>query len=368
MNVKGRNALATRIVLLSACFLLAAAMAALMPIPLLYVDGARMLQATPALTVFGGSFEASAYLFAPLFDLLRHAGVRLDAYGHVFNDDQLIVNVMFGGLFFGGIAVQVIGWRLRTDVRNMVGFVFFTLTLSPFFFCISKELVPAVLAVMVLMACRLGLLSVRGMMLAYIAMIAVCGLYFRVYYLLFALLLLLNWTSVRRGKTLALLYLLGAIALVVLYNKLPLDLINKGRADYLDGVSNSRIQYLLPDDNGVGFVGNRCITLLQLLFPVSLLTVGLSYLPYVILQCLLTWLMFKRLMDPERGLRALAAHAVLAFTIVGALFEPDFGSYFRHKVGILPFLLLIVVRFEWTDRRPGEKRRFAWHQGVSGAG
>jgi hypothetical protein len=356
MNVEARNALAMRIVLLCACFLLAAAMAAFMPIPLLYVDGVRMLQATPALSVFGGSFEASAYLFGPLFDVLRNAGVRLDTYGHVFNDDQLIVNVVFGGLFFSGVMLQVIGWRLCTDARNIASFVFFTLALSPFFFCISKELVPAWLAVMVLMMYRYGLLSVRGMMLAYIALVAVCGLYFRVYYLLFALLLWLNWTLIGHRKTLLLLYLLGAVALVVLYSKLPLDLINKGRADYLDGVSNSRIQYLLPDDNGVGFVGNRCITLLQLLFPISLLSVGLSYLPYVIMQCLLTWLMFKRLMDPQGGMRTLAAHVVLAFTIVGALFEPDFGSYFRHKVGVLPFLLLIVARFEWIDRRPPAKR------------
>jgi hypothetical protein len=359
MNIEARNALATRIVLLCMGFPLAAAMAGLMPIPLLYVDGARMLQTTPAWTTFGGSYEASAYLFGPLFDLLRDAGVRLDAYGHVFNDDQLIVNMVFGGMFFAGVAVQVIGWRLHTGVRNIASFAFFTVALSPFFFCISKELVPAWLAVMVLMMYRCGLLSLRSMMLAYIALVAVCGLYFRVYYLLFAPLLLFHWILDQRRKTLVLLYLLGAIALVVLYNKLPLDLINSGRAYYLEGVSNSRIQYLLPDDNGIGFVGNRCITFLQLLFPVSLLAISVSYLPYVILQCLLTWMMFKRLMDPERGLRTLAAHAVLAFTVVGALFEPDFGSYFRHKVGVLPFLLLVVARFEWADRRPPSARRLA---------
>jgi hypothetical protein len=367
MNVETRHALAMRIVLLCMCFLFAAAMAALMPIPLLYVDGARIVQATPVWTAFGSSYEASAYLFAPLFDLLRDAGVRLQAYGHVFNDDQLIVNMMFGGLFFAGVVVQVIGWRLHTDVRNIASFVFFTLALSPFFFCISKELVPAWLAVMVLMMYRFGLLSVRGMMLVYIALVALCGVYFRVYYLLFAPLLLLHWSLDRRRKILVLLYLLGAVALIALYNKLPLDLINIGRAEYLDGVSNSRIRYPLPDDSGIHFVGNRLVTFLQLLFPVSLLAIGPSYLPYVILQCLLTWLMFKRLIDPERGLPTLAAHTVLVFTIVGTLFEPDFGSYFRHKVGVLPFLLLVVARFEWAERRSPSKRRPALQRETSHA-
>ncbi|MGC1548962.1 MAG: hypothetical protein WA777_10575 [Rhodanobacter sp.] len=368
MDVESRNALATRIVLLCACFLLSAMMAGLMPIPLLYVDGINILQTKPDLTVFGSSYEASAYLFAPLFDLLRDFGVRLNAYGRLFNDDQFIVNVVFGAMFFFGIALQVLGCRLRTDFRNIVSFTFFTVILSPFFFCISKELVPAWLAIMVLVMYRSGMLSLRGMFMAYIALVALCGLYFRVYYLLFALLLLLNWSLDRHRKVLVLAYVLGAMVLVVVYNKLPLDLINKGRADYLDGVSNSRIQYLLPDDNGVGFVGNRFITLLQLFVPISLLTIGLSYLPYVILQCILTWVMFKRLMDPDRGLRTFAAHVVFAFTVVGALFEPDFGSYFRHKVGILPFLLLIVAEFEWMDRRsPCSQNGLERNQGTSHA-
>jgi hypothetical protein len=228
--------------------------------------------------------------------------------------------------------------------------------------------VPAWLAVAVLMAYRSGLLSFRGMFAAYVVSLALCGLYFRIYYLLFAALLALNWSLDRHRKMLVLTYLLGAILLVLIHNKLPLDLINKGRADYLDGVSNSRIQYLLPDDSGIGFVGNRLITLLQLLAPVSLLANGLSYLPYVILQCLLTWMMFKRLMDPDRGLCTLGAHVLFAFTVVGALFEPDFGSYFRHKVGVLPFLLLIVAEFEWISSRVmPSKKKLEQTQGVSRA-
>ncbi|GLQ50822.1 hypothetical protein ACFFJT_05920 [Dyella flava] len=367
MDIEGRNALATRIVLLCLCFLLSAAVAGLMPIPLLYVDGITILQTRPNLAVFGSSYEASAYLFAPLFDLFRDVGVRLDAYGRVFDDNQFIVNVSFGALFFAGIALQVFGWRLRADYSNTLRFAFFTIVLSPFFFCISKELLPAWLAVAVLMLHRSGTLGRRGMFIAYVALMALCGLYFRVYYLLFAALLPLHWMLDRRRKLLALVYLLGAVVVAVAHNKLPLDLIIKGRADYLGDVSNSRIQYLLPDDSGIGFIGNRFITLLQLLFPVTLLSVGLSYLPYVILQCLLTRLMFKRLMDPQRGLRTLAAHALLTFTIVGALFEPDFGSYFRHKVSVLPFLLLIVAEFEWMDRCPLARGRLKRHRGIAHA-
>lgn len=358
MDVESRNAMAARIVLLCSCFLLSMAMAGLMPIPLLYVDGIHILHTTPDLTVFGSSYEASAYLFAPLFALLRDFGVRLDTYGLVFNDDQFIVNVVFGSLFLLGVALQVLRYRLRMDYRNVASVGFFTLVLSPFFFCISKELVPAWLGVAVLMAHRSGLLSRRGMSIAYVALMGLCGVYFRVYYLLFALLLTLHWSLDRRRKLLVLAYLLGAVVLIVLYSRLPLELINKGRADYLDGVSNSRIQYVLADDNGLGFVGNRLITLLQLLMPVSLLAISLSYLPYVILQCLLTGMMFRRLMDPERGLRTLAAHALLAFTLIGALFEPDFGSYFRHKIGLLPFLLLVVAEFEWMGRSsPASRHR-----------
>jgi hypothetical protein len=55
----------------------------------------------------------------------------------------------------------------------------------------------------------------------------------------------------------------------------------------------------------------------------------------------------------------MAAAAVLGFTIVGALFEPDFGSYFRHKVNVLPFLLLLVVDFKRVDRFDRSMMRYA---------
>ncbi|GLQ97896.1 hypothetical protein [Dyella mobilis] len=350
MNVERRNALATRIVLLCLCFLSACIMAGLKPIPLLYVDGISILQTKLALTAFGSSYEASAYLLSPLFDVLRTFGVRLDGYGQVFDDDQFIVNVLFGGMFFLGVAVVAMSLRVRSNLVNVVSFGFFLLALSPFFFCISKELVPAWVAVVALTTHRLGWLGRRGMFAFYVGLILLCGFYFRIYYLCFAGLLWLNWTMDGRRKNLLLFYLLGAGALVVLYDKLPLDLINKGRASYLEGVSNSRIRYLFPDNNGIGFVSNRVLTLLQLLLPVSLLAISPSYLPYVVLQCLLTWMTLRQLRYPSRDLRSMAAHVLLAFTIVGALFEPDFGSYFRHKIGVLPFLLLVVADFEWKGR------------------
>jgi hypothetical protein len=349
MSAAGRNALATRIVLLMVSFAASSVLSALLPLlwhDKLYIDGLTIVRAAPAMEPFGSSYASTAFMLRPVFAFVGAMGIRLQDYGLLYDTDLLIVNGVFGSFFFLGIAIMVMHWKLRVDARNLARFAFTVVLLSPFFFCITKELVLFALTVGILAAHYAGWFGRRAMIAVYVLAVMLCGVYFRIYYMAFAGLMVLHLMLWRRRTWLLLVYVLAAVALVALHDKLPLDLLNKGRAVYLEASSASRIHYYFDDGSGMGFLANRTVTLCMLLVPVNLLSISASYAPFVLMQCWITWKVLRQFMRPQGADKRMAASAVLAFTMVSALFEPDFGSYFRHKVNVLPFMLLLVADFE----------------------
>ena len=212
MAADGLQRLVARLNLLLCCFLAGAAIAALIPLlwhDKLYIDGLTIIRTPPRLQWFGNSYGAAAYLLHPLLQLLAALGIRLDDYGLRHSDDLVLANLAFGSLFLAGIASFALRWRLCTDTWNMaLCFVLVTL-LSPFLFCISKELIPFAVMCAALGLYRCGVLGLRGCALAYAAAMALCGLYFRVYYLAYAALFLYNFALWRHRR----LWLAGCVAM-----------------------------------------------------------------------------------------------------------------------------------------------------------
>ena len=357
MNVEQRSALSLRIVLLVSCSVAAAGFAAAIPWlwhDKLYIDGLTIVQAYPELKPFGSSFAASAYLLSPILDAMRAMGLALDSYGLLINDDLFIINCLFGGMFLLGIGLFALGWRLRADTPSTVSFFAFVVLFAPFYFCITKEWIPFAMTFVALLGYRCGVTGIRGTLAFYAIALLVCGLFFRTYYMACAVLMVFNMALWRRRRWLLAGYLVSAVLLVFMHDSLPLELINKGRASYLQNVSASRIEYYFDDGSGMGFLANRALTLGMLLLPVNLLAVSLSYVPFVVVQVYLTIKMAGELLRPRSDIRTMAAAAILSFTSVSALYEPDFGSYFRHKVGVMLFMLLLVTEYDW---RPTKKAK-----------
>ena len=351
------RALAGRVLVLLMCFVASMAFAAVIPLlwhDKLYVDGLTILRTQGALEPFGSSFASTAYLLSPVLDGMRSLGIDLDGYGVAYTDDLLLANGIFGGLFYVGMAVLVLQWRLRVDYRNVLVFAACVVLLAPFYFNITKELVLFVPTLFALALFRAGVLSFRGLLVLCVIILVVCGIYFRIYYLAFAVLLPVQWLLLKRGKALLALYLVAALMVVLFHDHLPLDLIRKGRALYLEGVSASRIVYPFDDAGGIGFLLNRAITFGWMLAPLNLLLISPTYAPFVLFQMYLMWRMIAAFRQPEKNVQSFAACAVLAFTMVSALFEPDYGSYFRHKISVLPFILLLIADFQWdrTEKEP----------------
>jgi len=116
---------------------------------------------------------------------------------------------------------------------------------------------------------------------------------------------------------------------------------------------DTRIQYLIPDTSGIHFLINRVATLGQMLVPLELTILSLSYAPFILLQLILTYRIWRGLSGRPGMFHLLA--------ITQAVFGPHFGLYFPHKVAILSFLIILLsnapansfrVRARNRERRP----------------
>jgi hypothetical protein len=120
----------------------------------------------------------------------------------------------------------------------------------------------------------------------------------------------------------------------------------------------SRIAYIWNDEAPVGFVMNHGLGFLRLSFPVELLLKSPAYGVFVIFKCAVSIMVIRSLRRKgTKSHQKMCAHAIIAFTAIQALFEPDFGSAYRHFMIVLPFVYLLYVANWLTSRRPSNPGR-----------
>lgn len=318
-----------------------------------YVDGLTIIRSQPSFDAFGSSFNSSAFLLRPWIALADALGGQVSSYGSKYEDGLLITNAVFGLSFLLVLVWFIVTYAPVLGWINVFSLVAATVLLAPFYFCVTKELVTFLASVLPLAiwARRPG----RGWLglACYVASMVFLGVYFRAYYLLFAVVLSVNLMALRRTWVGILVYGCALLLVLLLFKRLPWELLNKGRADYLEGVSASRIEYYLSDGHVAGFLGNRLLAFVTMMFPLNLLARSPAYAPFVFLQVWLSIRLIANLRAGVTGVVGFSCHTVLAFTLVQALFEPDYGSYFRHRVGLLLFMLLVLCRFSHVPRGDG---------------
>lgn len=369
-NLSARDRFAVVWLLIAVVALAAMAFSAIVPMmwhEKFYIDGLTIIQSTPSFQAFNSSFNSAAFLLQPWIAAAKLLGGQVNNYGSQYNFDLIVTNGVFGVttlLIFAWFALR---YQPVISFNNLVALAMAMVLLAPFYFCVTKELITLIGSVI-----PLAIWSRRpdrtGMGLAiYVISMAFLGVYFRAYYLLYAVVLCVNLLSMRRLSTTLIIYGGALLVIWILFKRLPWDLLTKGRADYLEGVSASRIEYYLSDDGFIGFIGNRALAFLTMLFPVNLMFRSPAYTPFVFLQIWISIRMFVLLKGKATGLVAFANHAILAFTMVQALFEPDYGSYFRHRVGLLLFILIVLCRFSKLPHFEGfsRKKRVAGADGTA---
>lgn len=374
---------AQRLLFVILAFLLALGFASGLPhlldVMTLYIDGRKIYVAEPSMGIEATSFQVAAFLLLPLVEILELAGVDLETYGRYLDYDLYLANTAFGVVSFFLVGAVMLAYGIpRARGWDAVAILALLVLLAPFVFVVSKEIVPLAVAAILLVLARAGDWPAKTVAVQFAITLIVLAQYFRAYYLATAVLILASTLFCRQRKALLLaLYVVFFTFLFVGYSTLPLDDIRIGRAEYLEDVSASRIIYPLDDNSPTGFALNRLYSFGTMVVPVVLPLRNLIYTPFFLLQLVITYSMVRVLWKGRDDYAVLAAHVVLAFTAVSALFEPDYGSYFRHKVGTIPFLLIMLVATlrkpdaepsECAPRQPGPDERRTRTGGVANRG
>lgn len=302
-----------------------------------YLDGQSLLDATPAMELFAGSYRGSAWLFSPLFQLAAHAGLDLGQYASRFDHAWLLANLLWALPYL--LMVWCVVWRL--GARGGIGqlFVLFCALVlyAPFYGSINKDIVPALMmfaVTLMLAAGRLG--AAWGV---FLVLVLAYGLVVRVYFLLFGAVFVLAFFLVDSRMKLMAALLAGSAAVIIAFPHIPRALIDIGRAEYLEDVASTRIHYWLDDYAPTGFAINRIGAIIRVALPLELLLKSPAYAPFVLFRCHVT-LLTLRALGGAGGVR-MAACILLSFTVTQAVFEPDFGSAFRHFMMAMPLVIYL---------------------------
>lgn len=199
--------------------------------------------------------------------------------------------------------------------------------------------------------------------------IVLYGLFFRSYWIIVAFFwLLLFWLSYRSWSiSVKMLLLLCAMVLVSVIFYLTLgyhitevrDRVNEYRQESPDAVS--MIRNYLPNSSVLHSLANWLVSWLLILIPLPMLT--LFGLQYAGLFALYTYTLYFLLLSKKKldflKLRLLPSKRrrlqgsftfMLAFTLVQATFEPDYGSVLKHMMDLLPMIAFVLGFGTWKAK------------------
>lgn len=120
--------------------------------------------------------------------------------------------------------------------------------------------------------------------------------------------------------------------------------------------ANTDIRNWIKSSNLIIFSLNYLITIIRLVFPVELITLGPKYIPYVLYQIFISYFLICNLKNKKRNnkIKNIVLYIYCGFLLGSVTFEPDFGSWVRHEAILFPLLLLNCDAIEIKEKI-GEK-------------
>lgn len=250
---------------------------------------------------------------------------------------------------------------------NQTAFVFFLLFFvfdMAFLFQPSKDFVSLLVSVLVL---RLIISDCKGRDVFIIILIGIYAIFFREYYIIILFLFyMLKLAATIKFKARILLFLLFAAGFSVMFYYTnyfdKVMLLRYYSYDFLSGFTNTVIRDVIPilpgEKNILKYASNYILIAIRLIFPVEVLwkspSRGMIFFP---LQLIINYIFVryipvvshyiknrKTLPDviQKESRRITHIHIyIFSFFLVGVLFEPDFGSVFRHSMNLMPFVLYL---------------------------
>ena len=106
---------------------------------------------------------------------------------------------------------------------------------------------------------------------------------------------------------------------------------------------NKAIMDLMPMDTSVaGFIVNYLFAAVRILIPAELCA-DFTDIPFVVFQIILDVLILMELIKSRRVYaRTVVYSFIIAFFLMSFVFEPSFGSWFKHEAAAFPILWLGV--------------------------
>lgn len=254
-----------------------------------------------------------------------------------------------------GVAIIVISYKV---IKSWRGLIFIPLILVPLLLlgliAPSKETIVFFMTLLALGACRyvnnvfLFIAFIAGLYLTY-------GMFVRIYYLL----ILGVWAALLIAPklpkaVLLLLMMSGTVVFFILPGEIfymlqePRDSAYRAAEYFL--MSDNRTNFSNPfyPDNPFAFLGNYLYAFIILHFPFILFISPREVLLFVNVL-IYGWLMYRGIRSDDSKTYSLAV-LFLSHVLVLWLFEPDFGSYFRHFSSVFLYLVPALALAENNEK------------------
>ncbi|WP_321858690.1 hypothetical protein [Paraburkholderia tropica] len=290
--------------------------------------------------VLGQSYDNTA-LFYDFLLLSRHRHLAAFVFSFIF-------------VYFVSRCLVVSG-RINLDsLHDLLIFSFACVVGAVYLGQYSKESTSLLLVIAFMV-----LSNTRSGRLLWVVMACIYAAYFRPYWAIVVALYLFFRFILNRGRTPAVFFLsivFALFALALMFNVvLGIDLayyryvVNDTRT--YDVAANTMIKPILPVGGIILEWCNAVLQFILMFFPLPLISANPLYLVFFVMIASLgirLWSMLKNLANIPRELRATKSKECLgllmAFVTVQSIFEPDYGSYIRHLMPMLPVALFITCR------------------------
>lgn len=201
-----------------------------------------------------------------------------------------------------------------------------------------------------------------------VSLIFLWGMVFRSYYMIvaifsafFLMLSRLEWEKHPKNETIKLILWIAISALILLLlietvspkyiTRVFGNRISVNSTRYNDPNANTIILDLIdnPDGRLLIYLFNYVVGAVRMMFPFELLLRGIKYLPFVLFQLLLTFLLVKSIRsfmqgEIRQGPQKRLFCIVSGFYLTSFLFEPDFGSFLRHQAALFPIAWPLLMQ------------------------
>jgi hypothetical protein len=317
-----------------------------------YSDGNHIQQLIIELANASGSFQNTAYIY------------RLFGFEFLFSD--WLVGIIIFSFSLTIIAYFIRKYSIKWDSLPLILLLIWTIPIAIFLGQYSKEFIALIVTGSLL---YLGSTK-RGLLLG-LALVVLYATFFRIYWFLILAFFMVHWVLIRNQVSFfryIILFLLAAIVIFYAGNYMTDQYFSDARFRinmYREGSPNAvtMLSNLLVNTSPITDIINTFYGWFMLLIPIHLFkTGGIHHIIFAIFQfinvilfisavkaILRYWKIAWFTLNRQIMMRVQVAIAwCLSFTFVEGMFEPDFGSFLKHELVILPmFFMVIMYRYSY---------------------